>query len=183
MKKTTKYEATAIITVLVLSIVTSCLEISYATNQESLNPTSEANSNFSIQASSGKVGIKEHKITSAELGKLKSEVGVYEEGHNYNRVVDSHGTGLSPPTSDEWEDIAKNAYVVDNISYQSIPSAVDQSATPWFPPIERTSTVMIAVASYFIVFSFFPQSQLLGMMKSRLPLAYYTYSSIIVVYF
>jgi hypothetical protein len=135
VKIKTKYVSIAIITVLVLSAFISTLQGSFRISQESQSSTQKENSNYSAQVSSKKVGVEEHKITAAELGKLKSQVGVYEEGQNYNQIVDGYGTGLSPPTSDEWLDIAENAHVIDSISYQSVPSAVDNSATPWFPPI------------------------------------------------
>lgn len=81
------------------------------------------------------VRIAEHKITQSELEELKSRVGVYVEERNYNQLVGGYGTGLRPPTDDEWAKIAESAYVVDNVSYQSSPPSVDQSAKPWFPPI------------------------------------------------
>jgi len=81
------------------------------------------------------VGIAEHKITRFELEELKSRVGVYVEGRDYNQMIDGYGTGLRPPTDDEWARIAESAYVVDSVTYQSSPPSVDQSAKPWFPPI------------------------------------------------
>ncbi len=128
-----KYKAAAIITILVLSIATSCLAVAYAANPESFSQTPQKSS--LVLSSPGVIGIEEHKLTSAELEELQNEVGVFQEGQNYNQIVDGHGTGLSPPTIDEWSDIAENAHVIDSVSYQSVPSAVDNSATPWFPPI------------------------------------------------
>ena len=120
---------------LVLSIIVSCLNLSHATSQVSLNSAAEENSIFSLQASSVNLGVKEHKITSAELGKLKSALGTYQQGYNYNLKVNGHGTGLSPPTADAWIGIAENAQVIESVSSLNLPPAVDNSATPWFPPI------------------------------------------------
>ena len=74
-------------------------------------------------------------MSATELQQYKSGAGVYQEGHNYNNIVNGHGTGLSSPTSSEWTDIAKDAYVVDRITGQTPPAAVDLSASSWFPPI------------------------------------------------
>jgi len=74
-------------------------------------------------------------MTATELQQYKNGAGVYQEGHNYNNIVNGHGTGLSPPTSSEWTDISKDAYIVDEITGQTPPAAVDQTASPWFPPI------------------------------------------------
>ena len=82
-----------------------------------------------------KARIAEHKITQFELEELKSRVGVYVKGRDYNQLINGYGTGLRPPTDDEWAKIAESAYVVDSVTYQSSPPSVDQSAKPWFPPI------------------------------------------------
>jgi len=79
--------------------------------------------------------IAKHKITQIELQTFKNRVGVSAEEGNYNQLIDGHGTGLRPPTNDEWMKIAESAYIVDNVTYESLPSHVDLSAKPWFPPI------------------------------------------------
>lgn len=86
----------------------------------------------------GQANIVEHSITTAELEKMKGYVGV-SEGGNYNLIINGHGTGLSPPTEEEWTQIAAKAMVVENVSrgLGSEPyfSSVDWSTSPWFPPI------------------------------------------------
>ncbi len=74
-------------------------------------------------------------MSATELQQYKSGAGVYQEGHNYNNIVNGHGTGLSPPTSSEWTDITKDAYVVDEITGQTPSAAVDLTSSSWFPPI------------------------------------------------
>ncbi|MGD0977557.1 MAG: NosD domain-containing protein [Candidatus Bathyarchaeia archaeon] len=95
----------------------------------------------------------EHRITGSELQLLKSRIGVKEENQSYNQIVFSHGTGLAPPSEADWEKIGKEAYVVDQVtSNTSLPSNVDNSATPWFPPIgnqgSQGSCVAWAVGYY-----------------------------------
>ncbi len=91
-------------------------------------------------------------MSATELQQYKSRAGVYQEGHNYNNIVNCHGTGLSPPTSSEWTDIAKDAYVVDRITGQTPSAAVDQTASSWFPPIgdqgQQGSCASFAVGYY-----------------------------------
>jgi hypothetical protein len=79
-----------------------------------------------------------HKITSSDLATLKSRIGASIEGENHNQLIDGHGTGLRPPTDEEWAKIADSAYVVDAVSFNAatVPSSrVDQSNESWFPPI------------------------------------------------
>ena len=96
---------------------------------------SQSTLNNSSQESFENIALKEHKITPSELEKLKSTLGVYQQGKNYNQIVNGHGTGLQPPTVEEWNTISESAYVVDNVTYSNTPSAVDNSNSPYFPPI------------------------------------------------
>ncbi|MGD6808395.1 MAG: PKD domain-containing protein [Candidatus Bathyarchaeia archaeon] len=78
--------------------------------------------------------VLDHKITSEELPEIKNLLASSAQETSIQNVGD-HGTGYSSPTLDDLEDIAQNAYVVDSISYSGTNSSVDNSATPWFPPI------------------------------------------------
>lgn len=79
------------------------------------------------------------KMTIFEWQRLKREVGVREEYKDYNHVIDGYGTGLSPPTREEWAKIAEEAYVVDKVLWETeainSPSKVDHTNSSWFPPI------------------------------------------------
>lgn len=61
------------------------------------------------------IKVKKHKIESDEFVKFKKQVGVSEENTNYNKIVDSHGTGLRPPTEEEWLEIRDSMYVIDDV--------------------------------------------------------------------
>lgn len=82
---------------------------------------------------------KSHRIRPDELELLKQEIGVYEEGKNYNVIIDGHGTGLCPPTEEEWREIAKRIRIVDDIHLTNPKLAnltsIDHSQDIWFPPI------------------------------------------------
>lgn len=68
---------------------------------------------------------------------LKNELSTYQQGKNYNLIIDGHGTGLIPPTEEEWNQLAQafSAAEFSPQNVQNLPSSVDQSATQWFPPI------------------------------------------------
>jgi parallel beta-helix repeat protein len=86
---------------------------------------------------SDNVIVVEHEISAVELEKLKQEIGICQEGINYNQVIDGHGTGLRPPTDEEWAAIAQGSSAVESVNLNSIqsPSSVDHSTESWFPPI------------------------------------------------
>jgi hypothetical protein len=90
--------------------------------------------NNQVSAKTPHLTIEKHKITPQEIEQLTSPQKL-EANQTSNKLVDGHGTGLSASTYEELLEIAEDAYVIDSISYQSTPAAVDNSATPWFPPI------------------------------------------------
>jgi hypothetical protein len=135
-----KFECIVILAVLISSIFIANLHVAGSSNQEnvdssSINMEQTVSSSYPMKSNPEKARVAEHRITAVELKELKSKVGIYVEGQNYNQLIDGHGTGLRPPTEDEWARIAESAYFVDNVAYPSSPPSVDQSATPWFPPI------------------------------------------------
>lgn len=88
----------------------------------------------SIQTgSSNGLTIIDHKITSQEITEIKNQLG--NPNPETNKTVNGHGTGFSTPTLDDMAEIAQKAYVIDSITYVGAGSSVDNSATPWFPPI------------------------------------------------
>ncbi|HQN61713.1 C1 family peptidase, partial [Mesotoga prima] len=67
---------------------------------------------------------------------LKADLGVLEEGRNYNEIIDGHGTGLRPPSEDDWDEIARTWHLMDGFSVQgSLPSTLDHSVSMYFPPV------------------------------------------------
>jgi len=94
--------------------------------------------NHNRKGNSKQVRVFDHRSTTLESETLKKEIGVCEESGNYSQIIDGHGTGLCPPTEEEWAEIADDVWFVDKIlldeSIQS-PSNIDHSMKPWFPPI------------------------------------------------
>ena len=75
-------------------------------------------------------------------------IGIYDPDRNYNELYQgTFGTGFAPPTQEEWLRLKKLRAVVDSsktelvkdlnaaVTYDNLPDAVDNSQTPWFPPI------------------------------------------------
>ena len=93
------------------------------------------NASYPANQNAAKVIVAKRPITTNEVEAMKSKVGVYVKGQNYNKLVGNHGTGLSPPTSEEWQQISQSAYVTSSVTAPSSPSGVDNSILPWFPPI------------------------------------------------
>src|SRR5512133_1278459 len=44
-----------------------------------------------------------HSPTDDDISSLKETMGVKEDGRDYNLVVDGYGTGLAPPSEEEWD--------------------------------------------------------------------------------
>ena len=82
--------------------------------------------------------IVERKLTVLELESLADRMGMTDDNSGYNLKVGTHGTGLRPPTAEEFERLSENMYLVEQIQasgFSQQPSQVDLSSTPWFPPI------------------------------------------------
>ncbi|MCK5327189.1 MAG: C1 family peptidase, partial [Candidatus Latescibacteria bacterium] len=100
--------------------------------------------------------IESHKVRADEIERIKQLVGVYEEGKNYNVIIDGHGTGLRPPTEKGWQRIIEEMQIVDHIARLDqrlgAPPGVDNSTDVWFPPVGNQdgegSCVCFAVGYY-----------------------------------
>ncbi len=79
-------------------------------------------------------------VGGEELDMIKELEGVYQEGVNYNKIIDGHGTGLKPPTEKGWARIAKEMNIIESISPAGsgpykLATSVDHSTSNYFPPI------------------------------------------------
>ncbi|HKM92767.1 MAG TPA: hypothetical protein VJY41_03855, partial [Prolixibacteraceae bacterium] len=81
--------------------------------------------------------ITKRVLSDDEFLELKSKMGAYEEGVNYNVKINGFGTGLIPPKPEQLARMKTEAIMVDNMLFDSedIPISHDNSATKWFPPI------------------------------------------------
>jgi len=130
----------AIILLTLLFFVIAVFLQSSSVKGPSVQTALEDTHNCTFPQDFGNVSLKEHKITSIELTKLKSNIGVCKEGTNYNQIVDGKGTGLRPPTASEWNGISQSVYLIDNVSYSNTPFSIDNSKSQYFPPIGNQGT-------------------------------------------
>jgi len=96
-------------------------------------------------------------ISSALLERMKEQMGIYEEGRNYNEVINGYGTGLRPPSLEEWEEIRESWYEIIPFSPQdTLPAYVDHSSSIYFPPIgnqgNKGSCVAFSIGYYISTF-------------------------------
>jgi len=133
MKIHVKCQGLLIISLLAFSLFAS-FQLSSGVEQKDFHSATDGlNTNVSVDSD---LTIIESMISSSDLLELKSLIGVYEEGRAYPIVIDGHGTGLIPPTEEEWLKIAQSTPLVHKLAIsQDLPSSVDLSLTPWFPPI------------------------------------------------
>ena len=86
-------------------------------------------------------GYKRRVMTVQEFSHFRTHTGVYAPGRNYNVVIDGFGTGLRPPSAQALEELRSQPVLIDGMQMlralgkRSMPDHVDNSATPWFPPI------------------------------------------------
>ena len=68
-----------------------------------------------------KTGYQTHILTREEVEDMKKEIGVRDMNKNYNLIINGHGTGLAPPTEEEWEWMIGRIEVVDGLNGHSTP--------------------------------------------------------------
>ena len=78
-------------------------------------------------------------MSNSEFTKFKNFFGTYEKGKNYNKIYNGHGTGLIPPTEEQWIEMRNQPTFIDKIEFPlgiaGTPASHDNSSTVWFPPI------------------------------------------------
>ncbi len=122
--------------------------------------TKDALTNLELQeiqppARSDRFGVKfyEEKPSQEELREAINNLGVYEPGKNYNKIIDGkYGTGLQPPSMDEWNRMVKLTGVSNGNTRGFLPNSVDHSKTKFFPPVgsqgQKGSCTAFAFAYY-----------------------------------
>ncbi|PIV69079.1 MAG: hypothetical protein COS08_05410, partial [Euryarchaeota archaeon CG01_land_8_20_14_3_00_38_12] len=78
---------------------------------------------------------KSHIATKEDIENMKGRIGVRDQNKDYNIIIDGHGTGLAPPTEEEWDEMIGKVKIVDSVSNPKSPDSVDLSQEPYFPPV------------------------------------------------
>ena len=76
-------------------------------------------------------------VSYQDLESMMSAVGVRDPLANYNVLVDGMGTGLAPPTADEWDLFLSTAMLDGGAQEYQVPTAssLDLSAEVYFPQV------------------------------------------------
>lgn len=76
-------------------------------------------------------------MTTENVSALQKVVGTREQGVNYNVIVNGHGTGLAPPTLEEWKDMVGKIKCTDSatITGLALPDNFDLSTSNYFPTV------------------------------------------------
>ena len=89
-------------------------------------------------------------FSTMEFESLKLLVGTREPGKSYNQIIHGFGTGLAPPSADQWESLRKTMRTVDYIelpkSKALLGQGVDLSKDKAFPPIGNQARLGSCVA-------------------------------------
>ena len=86
----------------------------------------------------GDLQLEIRSMTDEEIDNIIASGWVSREGVNYNRIIDGHGTGLKPPSEEDWKRIAKDMIVVESVKplkRGGFAASVDHSSSIYFPPI------------------------------------------------
>ncbi|NPA75642.1 MAG: hypothetical protein GXO25_06140 [Euryarchaeota archaeon] len=76
-----------------------------------------------------------HIVNTRDVDELKEKIGVRVPGKNYNVIIDGHGTGLAPPTEQEYKSMVGHFIYVDSVKNFQSNGSVDLSQSPYFPPV------------------------------------------------
>ena len=75
-----------------------------------------------------------HLATKLDIQDLMKSVGIHDPNKNYNIIYEGYGTGLAPPTENEWYSMVDRLKIVENISSSiSLKSSLDLSSDRCFP--------------------------------------------------
>jgi PKD repeat protein len=86
----------------------------------------------------GFVTYETHLATSEDVAEMMEMGGVYDPDVNYNVLYDGLGTGLAPPTAEEYRSMVGNVRIYDDAIMApgaSLPKALDHSSEPYFPVV------------------------------------------------
>lgn len=90
------------------------------------NPVSQSNS----------IQFITHVAARADINDMESKLGIRDPTKNYNIIIDNHGTGLAPPSIEDYEKMIGTARITDGVNgYPTLPSTIDHSQEPCFPAV------------------------------------------------
>ncbi len=103
---------------------------------EDLGNVSDGVETFTVGEGGEGLAYTSHVVTATDVLGLVDDCSVYDPTVDYNVMFDGFGTGLAPPTLEDYADIVGNANIVTDVAIApggELPDAVDHSAEPYFP--------------------------------------------------
>jgi hypothetical protein len=119
-------------------IIPSLLITSYPADGDDKDKSSQQRAiSFSTVSYDG-LKLKVRETSKEDVDFLKLNEGIASQNSNYNSLINGSGTGLRPPTANEWSEVASSFQIIDDISFAS-PTALNTSKfhnqSKYFPPI------------------------------------------------
>ena len=92
---------------------------------------------WSLAIPDHQLSINSHPMDREDVTALQKLVGTREQGIGYNVMVDGHGTGLAPPTEEEWMNMIGKVMYTDSVTLPgpALPSTFDYSTSIYFPVV------------------------------------------------
>jgi len=66
---------------------------------------------------------------------MEKKMGFRDPNKNYNVIINGHGTGLAPPTVEEYAFLLNHAKFVKGVKNYHSKGSADLSSSPYFPPV------------------------------------------------
>ena len=74
-------------------------------------------------------------IDYRDVMRMMKKLGVRDPNKNYNVIIDGHGTGLAPPTLEDYVEMIGNVEYVESVKNYKPRASNDLSQSPYFPPV------------------------------------------------
>jgi hypothetical protein len=96
----------------------------------------EAPESFVVGEDGEGLSYESRSVTATDVLAMMDACGVYDPSVNYNVKFDGLGTGLAPPSEEEYANLVGNVEYVDDVTLSpggELPAAVDHSTEPYMP--------------------------------------------------
>ncbi len=131
--------ARALAVMLTIVMVASVIPVGFCYGEDSVDRTTDLSTSTSdlVLVKDG-MSVTMHRMTADDVNDIRSVMGVKDNSRNYNVLVDGMGTGLAPPSEEEY-DLMEGQYSVVNVEYNDLgdglPSTYDLSTLNTFPKV------------------------------------------------
>ena len=132
-----RLDGIAKIIVLILMIPSSLSQAEDGNGEDMSSFLPQDISSYSILSYEG-LDLKVRDSVLDDIDFLKLNEGIADESKNYNVIIDGSGTGLKPPTNEEWNKTGNSIRIIDDISFSNpmvLSTSKLHNQSIYFPPI------------------------------------------------